>query len=131
MYKIISYLMALNTKFSYLVNLDPIKEPAKINIYSPSISISNLTDNVKNELDGYDMKYNVSNDSNYENELFAINKYRNQFELLKILEQKTINNISKMDYIEKYNYLFNSSKGINLYGGGLMSEFDCTFFEGF
>jgi len=128
MYKIISYLMALNTKYNYLINLDPIKEPAKINIYSPSISISNLTDDTKNELDGYDMKYN---DSNYENELFAINKYRNQFELLKILEEKTINNISKMNYIEKYNYLFNSSKGINLYGGGLMSEFDCTFFEGF
>lgn len=50
-----------------------------------------------------------------------------KIELLKLLEYEDIAVPTKLDYLNKYSFLFNVSNIIDLYAGGLMLEYNFDF----
>tara|TARA_Y100000816_G_C25799169_1_gene418611 strand:+ start:86 stop:481 length:396 start_codon:yes stop_codon:yes gene_type:complete len=131
MYNIfLTALMIFTSKYNLLLDYNRVKEPARINIYSEFYN-EVLNENIDTEHPdkGCDERY--KNISTPHDEIVRIREYFEKHKLLKILEDGSINNETKMDYLEKDNALFNASKQFNLYAGGLMHEFDFMDFEGF
>ena len=131
MYNIfLTALMIINNKYNLLIDFNRVKEPARINIYNKVYNeVLNENLDTENPDKGCDERY--KNNSSPHDEVVKIQEYFEKQKLLKILEDDSINNKTKMNYLEKDIGLFNASKQFNLYAGGLMHEFDFMDFEGF
>lgn len=96
----------------------------KIHDKSINSKIKNLTNGqYDKDHEGIDHRYPVNETIH---DLTIVSNHR-KIELLKLLEDERISVPSKLDYLNKYSFLFNMSNIIDLYAGGLMLEYNFDF----
>ena len=90
-----------------------------------------IHDKIKNLTNGqYDKDYEGIDHRHPLNETIndlTIFSNHEKIELLKLLEYEDIAVPTKLDYLNKYSFLFNVSNIIDLYAGGLMLEYNFDF----
>ena len=80
---------------------------------------------LKSSSSGYDGRFNLSSDIDYE-KLRIISISFKKFHLLKRLEDPKISYYEKLEEINK-NYVFDNEIKLNLTNGGLFKDWDMTF----
>jgi hypothetical protein len=76
--------------------------------------------NKNNSYEGFDMREN--NNDNIP--IYNISIFFYKKNLLDVLNNDNINIHKKLNYIDKYDKIFNENKHYNLYDGGLMKDWD-------
>ena len=126
-------LFLLNLSFSY-------------ELYRTSINFNNLkpskflNPNAGNNNEGFDERYNKTENIQYysntistlehlnpDDVIAKINKNMESKYLLHLLLNKNVHNSVKLDYISKYNHIFDDFNTYYLYKGGLMDDWEFTF----
>jgi len=122
------YSIKLYTK-NYLKNDDYISHI--INIHKNKNSNNNLINNYyynvkehifnkNNTIDGFDMRKNITDNIS----IYNISVFFYKKTLLDILNNYGVNINNKINNIEEYNKIFNENKCYNIYGGGLMKDWN-------
>lgn len=79
-----------------------------------------LKKNENNTIDGFDMRENITDNIS----LYNISIFFYKKSLLDILNNDGVNINNKLTNIEEYNKIFNENRYYNIYGGGLMKDWN-------